>query len=296
MIKLNFFKKAFDLNKYKNHRCVFCGSDKKILTGEKTIPDFDPKTIQKKIRTKFLNKVNGICMNCGLHQCYNPLNFKEQKIINLLGKDKMTSDINYSNEHLDSNFVKDFNNKHFNLRISQWKKYFSKIKKKKLSNVLVIRYWFGKTFEFLKENFKVNKIYGLEMSEVCKNYCKKKDLKINYFDNDINGYLDTHNLMDKKFDAIFAFHILNHSININDTLKKLKRILKRNGIIVFSNEIEKKPHNPFHNIHMSEYQLNMFLKKYFSSVDRIDNCENEFYDHVNPYTFKRDIPDLVAWK
>ena len=54
MIKLNFFKKAFDLNKYKNHRCVFCGSDKKILTGEKTIPDFDPKTIQKKIRTKFL--------------------------------------------------------------------------------------------------------------------------------------------------------------------------------------------------------------------------------------------------
>ena len=132
MIKLNFFKKAFDLNKYKNHRCVFCGSDKKILTGEKTIPDFDPKTIQKKIRTKFLNKVNGICMNCGLHQCYNPLNLNEQKLINSLGKDKMTTDINYLSENPNYDFIERFNKKHFTLRLKQWKKYFSKIKKKKI--------------------------------------------------------------------------------------------------------------------------------------------------------------------
>ncbi|MBL18392.1 MAG: hypothetical protein CMC82_00990 [Flavobacteriaceae bacterium] len=289
-----FLKKFFKPNRNNNNSCIYCGSKNKILTDETIVPDFDIKILPEDIKQKFINKDNGVCMNCGVHQSFNLLNLKEQKIINKIGKDLMTSDTNYVLDQPDKNFIRDFDQRHFSKRVIKWKKYLQP-KKLKINRALVIRFWFGKTFDFLEENFSVNDIYGMEMSEMCKRYCSKLKPNVEILENDINGYIDTKNIKNIKFDAIFVFHIINHSININDTLLKLKQILNKGGFIIFSNEIEKKPHNPFHNIHLSEYQLIMFLKKFFRQIDRIDRCEEQFYGHVNPYTKKNDIPDLVAW-
>ena len=56
-------------------------------------------------------------MNCGVHQSFNLLNLKEQKIINKIGKDLMTSDTNYVLDQPDKNFIRDFDKRHFSKRV-----------------------------------------------------------------------------------------------------------------------------------------------------------------------------------
>ena len=65
--------------------------------------------------------------------------------------------------------------------------------------------------------------------EVAKQHSIKKKLKINYIQEDIENLK-----LSKKFDLIIMFEILEHLNDWNSFLLKIKKNLKRNGIVVIS--------------------------------------------------------------
>ena len=282
----------FFLKKLNN--CIFCNSKQKLLVKTKTIADFNPNIFDGKISKKLKSRTNGICLNCGLFQNFYRFDEDELKIFNSVNKDKLTSSKDFSEYPPRKSFLNAFHKTYFEMRLKKWD-IFLKKKKIKLKKVLIIRYWFGNIVDFLKKK-NVNEVFGVEMSSNCRKFISEQKIQIKDIKCESNGLISQDIKKYGKFDAIFCFHILSHSIDINKNLVLLKSILNNQGFIVFSNEIERKPHNPFHNIHFSEYQLLMVLSDYFSKIDRIDGCELNFAAHVNPFTKKKDVPDFVAWK
>ncbi len=65
--------------------------------------------------------------------------------------------------------------------------------------------------------------------EVAKQHALKKKLKINYIQDDIEKLK-----LSKKFDLIIMFEVLEHLNDWNSFLVKIKKNLKRNGIIIIS--------------------------------------------------------------
>ncbi len=206
----------------------------------------------------------------------------------------MTSSKDFSEYPPNKSFLDSFHNTYFEKRLRKWNIFFKK-NKIKPQKVLIIRYWFGNIVDFLKKQ-NANEVFGVEMSDNCRKYVNEQKIQITDIECETNGLIGKDIEKYGKFDAIFCFHILSHSIDVKKNLELLKSILKNQGFIIFSNEIERKPHNPFHNIHFSEYQLLMVLSDFFSKIDRIDDCQSEFLPYVNPFTKKNDVPDFVVWK
>lgn len=285
------FKSIF---KKKLNKCMFCNSDDRILVDTKTVCDFNLNLLPKKIKNKLKKRKNGICNNCGLFQNFNRFNDDELNIFNSINKDNLTSESNFKNYPPSEVYTKNFQKNLFEKRLEQWKHFFSK-ERLKINKVLILRYWFGNIVEFVESNF-TNQIYGIEISNNCRRYVLEKKINIKDINGELNGKLEINKAYDQTYDAIFCFHILSHSVNVKKTLLKIRSLLNDNGFALFSNEIERKPHNPFHNVHFSEYQLKLNLITFFEKVQRIDNCQDGQLHYVNPYTIKNDIPDYIVFK
>tara|TARA_X000000950_G_scaffold280524_1_gene375313 strand:- start:19320 stop:20177 length:858 start_codon:yes stop_codon:yes gene_type:complete len=279
--------------KKKKYRCSLCHSDLVKYEKVKSALDFNPNLFDKKIAFKLKNKINGICEVCGISQNFNKLNLDELKTFNLINKDHLTSEKNFSTYPPKSDFLKSFNNTYFKKRLRNWDNFFGE-NNFNLKRILILRYWFGNSVDFLKKKFNA-KIYGMELSSNCKKYVQDNSIQLIDIPGEINGIFEIKKKIDTKFDAIFCFHLLIHSIDINRSILKLKSLLGNKGIIVFSNEIEKKQLNPFHNYYFSETQFYTVLQKHFSKIIRIDDCQSAYVNHVNPFTIKNDIPDIVVF-
>ncbi len=278
----------------KLNNCIFCNSSQKFLVKTNTISDFNPTIFETKISKKIKSRTNGICLNCGLFQNFYRFDEDELKVFNSVNKDRLTSSKDFSEYPPNKSFLDSFHNTYFEKRLRKWNVFFKK-NKIKPQKVLIIRYWFGNIVDFLKKQ-NANEVFGVEMSDNCRKYVNEQKIQITDIECETNGLIGKDIEKYGKFDAIFCFHILSHSIDVKKNLELLKSILKNQGFIIFSNEIERKPHNPFHNIHFSEYQLLMVLSDFFSKIDRIDDCQSEFLPYVNPFTKKNDVPDFVVWK
>ena len=77
---------------------------------------------------------------------------------------------------------------------------------------------------FLKLNQKAKKRYGIELRKECINFINRKIKNINIFEK-----LEK---VESKFDIITMFHVLEHLPSQIETLKKLKKKLKKNGKII----------------------------------------------------------------
>ena len=77
------------------------------------------------------------------------------------------------------------------------------------------------------------KVTGIDFApnniKAAKIHSKKNKLKINYINKDIEK-----SEIDKKFDIILMFEVLEHLDNWKKTIKKIKKNLNKNGIIIFS--------------------------------------------------------------
>ncbi len=77
------------------------------------------------------------------------------------------------------------------------------------------------------------KVTGVDFSpnniKVAKIHSKKNKLKINYIYKDIEK-----TKLDEKFDIILMFEVLEHLDNWKKTIKKIKKNLNKNGIIIIS--------------------------------------------------------------
>ena len=126
---------------------------------------------------------------------------------------------------------------------------------------------------------------GLEIRENCIEYIKKNIKKINLFQ-DLNS-------IDKKFDIITMFHVLEHLPNQISILKLLKNKLKKNGkiivevphaedFLILQNELREFKNWTFRTEHLILHTHNS-LRKYLSKAGfkKIDIQFYQRYDFSN---------------
>ena len=273
---------------------MWCGKQEAIVVPTKVLPDFDPSLLDAGLRERFLSKQNGYCTNCGLFQDFNRLSVEELRRLNALGKDTLTSDAAYATYPPPDSAVRDFNERHFGRRLLRWSEYFDRAQLR-VERALFLRVWFGAGPQFAISRWGAQ-VSGLDMSPICLRYTRENVPGFQALEGCIDGMLEGAFLDSEPYDAIFIFHILNHSCDVAGSLSKLHTLTRPGGFVVFTNEIERKPQNPFHNFHASEPQLRAILLDVFDRVDRISDCEEHFVPHISPYTARGDIPDLVAYR
>ncbi|HZS83290.1 MAG TPA: class I SAM-dependent methyltransferase [Stellaceae bacterium] len=273
--------------------CIHCGGEEAYVVPTRVVPDFDPAKLEPALRRAFLMKQNGYCVICGLYQDFNRLGPEHLKALNALGKDALTSETAYAAYPPPAEHVAAFNARHFGRRLERWNAFFA-VERPNIASALFLRVWFGAAPRFVADRFGAATA-GLDMSAVCLRYTQEALPQFTALDGDINGVLDGPFLATGPYDAVFTFHILNHSCDITAALRQIRNLLRPGGFALFSNEIERKPANPFHNIHPSEVQFVALLREVFARIERIDDCEDGFVPHASPFTVKHDIPDIVAW-
>jgi SAM-dependent methyltransferase len=270
-----------------------CDGKEAYVIPTDVVPDFDPAKLEAGLREALLTKQNGYCTMCGLYQDFNRLSPAHLKAMNALGKDVLTTEPAYDSYPPPADFVAAFDARHFSQRLTRWKTFFG-MQSPKVEAALFLRVWFGAAPRFVSERFGA-RVAGLDMSPSCLRYTQEAVPGFAALTGDINGVLEGPFLASAPYDAVFTFHILNHSCDIKAALDQMRGLVRPGGFIVFTNEIERKPANPFHNVHLSEVQFIGLLRQFFSRIDRIDDCEAQFVPHASPFTVKHDIPDIVAW-
>jgi len=79
---------------------------------------------------------------------------------------------------------------------------------------------------------------------------------------------------DKFFDRVVSLQVIEHIIDYDDYLNEIKRILTKDGVVLFTTpnatirlDPGMKPLNPFHVKEFTPIELNNLLKKYFNKVE-----------------------------
>jgi hypothetical protein len=273
--------------------CVMCDGKEAYVIPTDVVPDFDPAKLETGLRQALLTKQNGYCTMCGLYQDFNRLSPAHLRAMNALGKDVLTTEPAYESYPPPAEFVAAFDARHFSQRLARWGAFFAR-QSQSVDAALFLRAWFGAAPRFVSERFGA-RVAGLDMSPTCLRYTQETVPGFAALTGDINGVLEGPFLASGPYAAVFTFHILNHSCDIKAALDQLRGLVRPGGFIVFTNEIERKPANPFHNVHLSEVQFIGLLRQFFSRIARIDDCETQFVPHATPFTVKHDIPDIVAW-
>jgi hypothetical protein len=275
--------------------CMNCQYDKAILFGTRVVPDFDVATaISPGLRAAISERLDGMCVRCGIYQAYRRFTLEELRVINSSGKDITTSDKAFHEYPAPSEYVDDYNARYYGTRTRKWKEYLRE-RGVRPSNALFIRPYFGAAVKFVRDEYGA-RVAGLDMSDVC---IRTTQALVPAFEprrGAINGILEGDFLSSGPYDSVFVFHTLTHACDVHDSLGKIVSLLGPGGFAVFSHEVMRKPANPFHMIHMSEMQLRSILLNHFSRVDRIDACDGSVLPFITDFTAKGDNPDFVAWK
>lgn len=284
-----------DLYHFKNlekSRCNNCKSIKKNFYLSKCIPDFNfIKNLSNDISKKFYIRSVGKCLDCGLIQDFN--RFTKNDLLRYLkqlsNKDHTISEEVWSEFPVPEKYEKFLFNRHFKKRFKRWnKKLMFKGKPKK---ILFLRPTLGLIMKYF--NKYNSKMYFLDISKISEKTIKKKFKNANILKGNIHGYFFGEFLKFKKnFDLIVVNHLIVHSVDFNHSFKVLKKLLKKNGKIILSDEIQIKYHNPFHLNFWDEKQLESICKKHFRKVQIIRDCGNINYSVIGATKFN-DNPDFV---
>ena len=105
------------------------------------------------------------------------------------------------------------------------------LQKNKNGNILEIGAGDGATILYAKENGYAKHINGIELCKI-----ENSSQQSSQFDNFIIGNIEELSLPFKKnsFDVIICGDVLEHLINPNKTLQKLKPYLKQDGVLIAS--------------------------------------------------------------
>jgi|688.fasta_scaffold205824_2 hypothetical protein len=262
----------FFFTKRKNGgNCKYCGNNNNYFVNLKLRPDFDTTILPDYIGIKFKIRKFGFCLNCGLSQSFN--NLTKQELLDYISiisdKDLTVSEEVFHSWPIPNDFVEKQNINIFKKRstkLIEALKEFNYTPKE----TLFLRPIFGYLYNVVNENFPIN-AFALEISSRAKRFCNEKYPNMQFLDGNLHGYFSQKNY--KKFDSIFCFHSLIHSIDFIQDLVYLKSILQDDGFIVFSQEVISKPYNPFHTVYTTDNILERILKEHFNNVNIITDCE-----------------------
>ena len=277
-----------------NAPCMVCGTSYARMLKHRIAPDFAPDIYPADILKTLMHKNTGICACCGIVQSYNRPSAAQLHVVNAIGKDETTSDATYHETDNQAEHIEKFRRHHVEQRLLQWEKYFAS-RTVAPKRVLFIRHLFGDTIEFIKRRYNPE-IAGIDMSQVCINHVKFHMPDVKMLSGEINGHLIGDFLHTEPYDAIFSWHILNHSCDVRSMLPQIDALLAPGGFWVMTDESAPKLHNPFHHFHPGERQLKMVLGEYFDGFDIIPNCKGKTEAFIAVANPRHDEADYVVWK
>lgn len=276
--------------------CAICGHDEAYVIKTVVRPDFDISMIPPSAHARFLVKENGYCTCCGFFQDFNRVTEDQIVALNTIGKDALSTEDRLSDKELIKGMRDEFHQNYFEKRLRRWGEYFDKNPLGPVDKALFLRFWFGDAVRFAQDRFKPNSYLGMDISNGCIAYTTERFPELRLGEGQISGFLDGPFLQEGPYDLVMSFHLLSHAIEPRKFLDRLVGSLSDKGVVVFTNEIERKIANPFHFSYFSEWNLVGLLREYFSRVDRIDDCQDGRYDYVTSVTAKGDVPDFVCYR
>jgi len=120
----------------------------------------------------------------------------------------------------------------------------------------------------LSKHGQAKKIYGIDISKESISYAKEyyQYKNINFKLGDIKKLKKT---KDKSIDITTAFEVIEHIYKQNEFLQQIKRVLKKNGLLIVStpNKYNYPKGNKFHVKELYPEEFLQLLKKYFQNVD-----------------------------
>tara|TARA_B100001079_G_C16301881_1_gene465851 strand:- start:151 stop:984 length:834 start_codon:yes stop_codon:yes gene_type:complete len=115
------------------------------------------------------------------------------------------------------------------------------------------------------------------------------------FDRNITRFNDLSDVQDKKFDLIYASHILEHVTDISSVLQMLKKISHDNTFYYFevpNGKLDLEKDNVFHTYYFFK---EFFEKIFFQRKNRSDHFLNIVYRERDSKIVDKESDDLVTW-
>lgn len=146
----------------------------------------------------------------------------------------------------------------------------------------------------------VKEVSGVDISEEAITYAKEhyKEENIHF------RVMDVYKLEfpDKYFDLACSFEALEHLDKPEKFLWEIKRVLKKNGVFVFSTpnvkETNHNPENPYHKIEFCRKDLEGILKKYFVNIEifgqrRRQSSAHYYLQKIDIFHLRAVLPDFL---
>jgi SAM-dependent methyltransferase len=276
--------------------CGFCGSAN-IQRGEKQwleLPYEIPKSASH-LRDQMHRRDNGRCLDCGLEQSFYHFSEAGRKVFYDLGLDVLGTSPEFAVYPPSDEWRKKvFETFNYPRRLAKWEGWLQAHNITQLRRVLHLRCQYGKVLRRFHNQYGAE-AWGAEVVHTCERHVREKMPFIHVPEGSLAAQIDLKFPPGAQFHFIICFHTLTHSQAIGRDLSFLHSLLAPGGVVVFCDEISKKPHNPFHMIHVDETMFTTMLKKFFPFVERIDECGNP-EPSIAPYTLKHDNPDIIGRK
>jgi len=298
-----FSKKFLNLNLYHfyneniDYTCSLC-KKKKIQDCffAYNLPDFNIRTLKRKLFKKFYFKSIAKCSNCGLLQDYNRPSQDELNSFRVFfnSKDQAVSEEIWHSYPMPNDEIIKIYNKYYKKKFLKWNRALKFITPPK--KILFLRPTLGFDIKYFKDNYQNIECYFTEISKISEktimqSYNDVKKIKLNI---DAN-YVGDFNKYSNFFDLIVSNHQLVHVYNLKDSLDKISNLLISGGSIIFSQEISVKTRNTFHYNFYDELMFVKILKFFFNKIKRIDDTGYHEWSIVN-YTTKKDNPCFFVIK
>lgn len=277
------------------HTCISCGSSAASWIPSTVSPDFDVKAVGREIFWSFVERALGICQKCGLIQNYNRMSDAQIDIYvqNIASKDATVSEEIFHSYPVPEEFVSKFEKSLYELRLKRWGEYFSS-HPADVQRAFFLRPNFGLPIGFAQETFGAECSF-IDISDICSKTVLDRFPGAVREEGNIHGNFSGRFLERGPYDAIFCFHSFVHTIDPDKCAALLKSALRPGGFILFTHEINVKPHNPFHMNHWGEKGFVSFLKRHFKNIVRIGDCDQSPPPHIAKYTKHGDSPDFIAF-
>ena len=247
------------------------------------------------LRDQMHRRDNGVCRDCGLEQAFYKFSDEGRKVFYDLGLDVLASSPEFGLYPPSDAWQKQVHERFGYLRrLPKWEAWLAANRVPVPRRMLHLRCQYGEILRHFHEQHGTE-VWGTDVVHACLRYVREHLPYVRIPEGSLAAQFELQFPPGTEFDLIICFHTLTHSQNLRGDFELIGSWLAPGGVVVFSEEISKKQHNPFHMVHADETAFVRALRQFFHRVERIDDCGNHD-PHTSPFTLKGDNPDYIVQK
>ncbi len=274
--------------------CAYCSSDKiRLYPKTKFQLPYKIPASARRFEDQMLRRDNGVCLQCGLEQAFYHFSAEGGRVFSDLGLDVLSTDNEFGVYPPSAAWLARVYQNDYARRIPKWENHLSAHSVNKITRVLHVRCQYGDVLRYVAQKWGAEP-WGVGIIHNCTRYVRENYPEIHLLDGELTTPIRMEPETVGRFDLIICSHSLVHSIQVARDIRTLRSLLSENGRVIFTDEISRKLHNPFHLTHPSEQVFVQMLSRLFNRVERIDDCGAK-ESCITPLTLKRDNPDIIAW-